>query len=372
MADVANPQGELFGLFRRQFELCGVSDGEQVVVTYDAGTRPDYVEASIGAISSLGAIPTLLRVSGIGQINVPGTLRAMGLEATTLTIDAEVDKNPFSGNSPTIPALAAMVSSIDMVVDLVRLHHCPGRVEVLAAGKRMLTIVESPDTLLRLFPTQEVKEQSILARNLIADSSKMHVTSAAGTDFEAEIDPEYIACQYGFVDEPGRWDYWPSGFAASFSKRGSGSGQIVLDVGSQVLEAFRYVETPVTVTIEKGYVTDVAGDGVDAMLLREFLAGWDDPESYALSHIGWGMNPQARWEAMNMYSHNEQNGQDARGFLGGFMWSTGPTPQVGRFVPGHLDFCMRDCSVFLDDQPIVEEGKIVHPAIAAPTTAVAR
>ena len=41
-----------------------------------------------------------------------------------------------------------------MCVDLVRLHHAPGRVEVLKSGARYLTVNERPDMLERCFPTR--------------------------------------------------------------------------------------------------------------------------------------------------------------------------------------------------------------------------
>jgi 2,5-dihydroxypyridine 5,6-dioxygenase len=365
VADIISTQGELTALFRRQFELCKVRAGEQIAIMHDAGTREDYVQASIGSLASLGATPVPVRIPGIGQISMPGSLRSMGIEPESLAPTASESPNMFSANSPTVGPLAAIIPAVDMVVDLARLQHAPGRGEALAAGKRMLTIVEPPDCLQRLFPTHELKAQSQVAASLIQHAATMHVTSDAGTDLVAAVDPDYVTCLYGFVDEPGRWDNWPAGFAAMFSKRGSAKGQIVLDVGATVFEFFRYVESPVTCKIEDGYITDVSGSGVDAMLLRDYLEGWNDPECYALSHLGWGMNPFARWEALQLYSHGQSNGQDARAFRGSFMWSTGPTPQLGRFVPGHLDLCMRDCSISLDDEPVVKSGQLVHPALAA-------
>ncbi len=44
----------------------------------------------------------------------------------------------------------------------------------------------------------------------------MHITSAAGTDLRCALGEFPAICEYGFVDEPGRWDHWPSGFVLTW------------------------------------------------------------------------------------------------------------------------------------------------------------
>jgi 2,5-dihydroxypyridine 5,6-dioxygenase len=57
-------------------------------------------------------------------------------------------------------------------------------------------------------------------------------------------------------------------------------------------------------------------------------------------------------------------GQDARAFAGNFMWSTGPNVHVGRYTPAHYDIPMRECTILLDDQVVIERGEIVDPELA--------
>jgi hypothetical protein len=35
-----------------------------------------------------------------------------------------------------------------------------------------------------------------------------------------------------------------------------------------------------------------------ATMMRSYLAAWGDREAYAVSHVGFGMNPGARYEAL--------------------------------------------------------------------------
>jgi 2,5-dihydroxypyridine 5,6-dioxygenase len=130
----------------------------------------------------------------------------------------------------------------------------------------------------------------------------------------------------------------------------------------------KYVETPVHITVTNSYITAIEGDGLDARLLRDYLGSWHDPESFATSHMGWGLNENARWHALQFYDKDTTQGQDGRGLYGGFMWSTGPNPYAKRFVPGHLDLPMLGCTITLDGRPVVVDGDIVDEQMK-PTSA---
>jgi len=52
--------------------------------------------------------------------------------------------------------------------------------------------------------------------------------------------------------------------------------------------------------------------------LRTYLAAWGDREAYAVSHVGWGMNPGARYEALTMYDKNDTIGTELRAVAGNF------------------------------------------------------
>jgi 2,5-dihydroxypyridine 5,6-dioxygenase len=266
----------------------------------------------------------------------------------------------YVGNTPTSAVLAAIAPAIDMVVDLVRLHHAPGRVDVLKHGGRYLTIAERPDALARMFPTEDLKRRCVAAQGLLDAARTMRVTSEAGTDLTADVTDTHSLVEYGFAEAPGRYDVWPGGFLATFPRPGTTNGRIVLDVGDMIFHFNKYIETPVTITVENSYMTKVVGNGLDAKLIRDYLEVWNDPECYATSHMGWGLNERAQWNALQFYDKDSTSVQDGRAFAGNFMWSTGPTPHVKRFVPGHFDIPMRGCTVKLDDLTVVENGTVVH------------
>ena len=132
---------------------------------------------------------------------------------------------------------------------------------------------------------------------------------------------------------------------------------LVLDPGDVNLTFKRYLESPVTLTIERDYVIAIEGQGTDAELMRRYFAAWGDREAYATSHVGWGMNPRARYEALAMYDQRETNGTELRAFAGNFLYSTGANEFAGRFTEGHFDLPVRGCTITLDGRPVVEDGR---------------
>jgi 2,5-dihydroxypyridine 5,6-dioxygenase len=73
------------------------------------------------------------------------------------------------------------------------------------------------------------------------------------------------------------------------------------------------------------------------------------------------MNPQALWYGIALNGDEpEVSRAAARTFPGNFLFSTGPNSQGGgkRTTKGHYDVPMRDCTVALDNDVIIERGKI--------------
>ena len=191
---------------------------------------------------------------------------------------------------------------------------------------------------------------------LMRDAKAMKVTSPAGTNLDIRIEGALIGGVWGYTEKPGTLSHWPGGLCLAFPKARSVNGVLVMAPGDLNLTFKRYLETPIRLGIEDDYVTKIEGDGVDAELMREYFAAWGDREAYAVSHVGWGMNPRARWEAMAMYDRGDCNGTEQRAFAGNFLYSTGANEVAGRHTLGHYDLPLRHCSVTLDGQAVVKDG----------------
>jgi 2,5-dihydroxypyridine 5,6-dioxygenase len=61
---------------------------------------------------------------------------------------------------------------------------------------------------------------------------------------------------------------------------------------------------------------------------------------------------------MTMYDRSDFNGTELRAFAGNFLYSTGANEVAGRHTLGHFDLPLRNCTVRLDDETVVAEGRL--------------
>ena len=115
--------------------------------------------------------------------------------------------------------------------------------------------------------------------------------------------------------------------------------------------------------IQADTIVAIEGDGVDAELMRGYWRSWEELDgnrnAYAVSHVGWGLNRAARWDALAFYDKRDCNGTELRAFAGNFLFSTGANEVSGRQTLGHFDLPMRGCTVALDDEIVVDAGNLV-------------
>ena len=136
------------------------------------------------------------------------------------------------------------------------------------------------------------------AAKMLRGAKRMTVASAAGTELDIDLAGATTVGIWGWTDRPGTLAHWPGGIVVSFPKAGTVNGTLVLDRGDVNLTFKRYLEAPIRLTLEHDYVTRIEGEGADAEMMRSYLAAWGDREAYAVSHVGFGMNPKARYEAL--------------------------------------------------------------------------
>ncbi|RJG04439.1 leucyl aminopeptidase [Noviherbaspirillum sedimenti] len=333
-------------LCKKQLEMCKVKPGETVIVLSQGNDRLDYADAFVAAARKLGAESFNVRLGNTASV----------LNGPALT---EVGINPLVGNKAAIEAL----KKADLVIDLVFLLWSDEQHQIQKAGARVLTCIEPPELLKQMFPTEDQRRRVELSHDLLKAAKKMHITSKAGTDVTYDLGHFPVVSQYGYTDEPGRWDMWPSGFLFTAGAPTGVNGKVVIDAGDIIAAPFRsYVNTPIHVTIREGMITAIEG-GVDAEMMRSYLSGFNDPRAYGISHIGWGINENVNWTTMKQTLRSLS--QEARAFYGNVMFATGPNTELGgdNDTPAHMDIPLRNCSVFLDEKPILVDGEFTVPEL---------
>ena len=331
--------------FAAQFTRCALRPDEVVAILSETQSRSVLVETARLAAQSLGA--------AVFDVVVPTPA-----SSHPVPIRSTGASQAIAGNRSVIAALAAADLVIDCTVE--GLLHAPELGQILNGGARVLMVSnEHPDTFDRLAWDPDLPRRVELGLTWMRAAATMAVTSAAGTDLTVRLGDAVTAGSTGVTAGPGSIAHWPGGLVLAFPAAGAVEGKIVLAPGDINLTFNRYFERSVTLTIEDDHIVDISGDGVDAALFRSYLAAFEDRESYATSHLGWGMNPFARWDYLELYDKRDVWGTEARAFAGNFLYSTGANEHAGRFTAGHFDLPMRGCTVRLDDRVVVEGGELV-------------
>jgi 2,5-dihydroxypyridine 5,6-dioxygenase len=341
-----NP-ARLAALYRRELELSRVKAGETVACVTDLSTRREYVQAAFAAAEELGADVYELCVNMVPSWTKVGV--------------------------PTIGKCKGTLEAV-RAADIVVIFHVPlftkWLKEVMDAGVRVLMIIDAPDDLEQLMSPAGLKEAVKHAEARYAKTREVRIISDAGTDLTYHCGEYPVMSQWGYADERGHFDHWGGGHIHTFPNEGSAQGTVVLAPGDIVILPYcRYVQDPVRLEIREGHITAIEG-GLDAKLMRDWLqdnkSSPEDRDPFAVSHLGWGLNPQALWYGIALNGDDpERSRAAARTFPGNFLFSTGPNTQGGgkRNTRGHYDVPMRDCTVMLDNEVVIEAGKLVDPGM---------
>jgi len=335
-------EGKWIDAFCEIFEKCAVQRGDTAAILSETQSRALNVQLAELALLRLGARPFHL------VLPTPANRHPVPVRST--------------GASEAIGRLAPVVSALSQagfVADctLEGLMHAPETPEILKAGARILVISnEHPEALERMRPDPALERRVRAATKMLRGATRMAVTSAAGSKLDIALTSATTVGVWGWTDRPGTLAHWPGGLVVSFPKAGAVNGTLVVDRGDVNLTFKRYLQSPVRLTLERDYVTRIEGDGADAEMMRSYFSAWDDREAYAVSHVGFGMNPKARYEALAMYDQRDTNGTEIRAVAGNFLFSTGANEFAGRYTAGHFDLPMMGTTIELDGVAVVREG----------------
>jgi 2,5-dihydroxypyridine 5,6-dioxygenase len=319
---------ENVALFRRALSACKVQPGESVLIFTDALFNPSYAAGFLAAASDLGAYAT--------EMCVP---------STTPGLDSKVVRQAW---------LAA-----DMVVGMTRVPWLYSSVHDQArqGGTRTLMVGEPIDVLRRLSPDPSVHARGVAGVPVLSGGRSVHVTSAAGTDLRVPKAGRQAYTLCGHADEPGKWDHWPQGLVCFFAERGAGEGTVVVDVGDVLLPLRKHATQQIRLQIRDGKITTIEG-GSEAAQVRAWFEQFNDARSFELAHVGWGTEHRAIWSTIGM---------DSESYYGNFMVAFGRNvfwPVGGENdVASHWDTCLLNHTFEVDDQVIVDRGRILPEAL---------
>jgi 2,5-dihydroxypyridine 5,6-dioxygenase len=323
---------------------CGVKAGDACAVLAETQSRPVLVQTASLALQQLGAR------SFVVTVPTPAVTTAVPVRSTGAS-------TALGGQAAAVAALARCTLVVDCTVEGVQ--HAAELPAILGSGARVLVVSnEHPEVLERCLPRADDEPLVREAMRRLKAAKRMHVSSRAGTDLAIDMAGARIGGVWGFTSKPATLTHWPGGLVLAFPAAGTVNGTLVLDRGDVNLTFKRYLADAVRLAIADDHVTAVLGDSPDAELMRGLFEAWGEPAACAVSHVGWGLNARARWDAMAFYDKCDFNGTELRAFAGSFLYSTGANEVAGRRTAGHFDLPLRACTVELDGQAVVIEGRL--------------
>jgi 2,5-dihydroxypyridine 5,6-dioxygenase len=328
-------------LARDQLALCGVGPGTAVMVYADPEGRDDLHAACLAAAGVLGA------------------------DAFTVTVPSLA---AMRASLPEAVRLAA--AHVDLVIDLSGrgMLHSTMQATVLAAGARILRAREPLEVLARLTGSPRVRDLVARSGACLDRATTMAVATAAGTDVTFDVGGRSASRQFGSTDVPGRWDHWGTGLVALAPIETAGAGTLVLAPGDlYFLSATRgiAVSEAVRIQLADGAITSIEG-GVDAERIGAALdVHRFGPDARRLSHVGWGCDDRAQWDALERYGADGGGGADVRSVAGGVVIAFGANADLGgsNETVAHMDLALRHAEVRVDGQVVVERGALVGAAL---------
>lgn len=180
-------------------------------------------------------------------------------------------------------------------------------------------------------------------------AERIHMTTPAGTDIQANIKGEDVIVECGFATEPGQEAAFSDGEVSQMPSTGSAEGVLVID---GPMAHFGLPVRPMSLNVEGGKVVSIDGDSTQAIGLRSVLENVADADN--LAEFGIGLNPLSR---RNGHFQEEKKARgNVHAALGDNLFYGG---EIQSAV--HIDMVMYRPTVRLDDSVIVADGKIQLP-----------
>jgi 2,5-dihydroxypyridine 5,6-dioxygenase len=332
--------------FEAVLRRCALRPGDTVAVLSESQSRPVLAQLARLAAARIGCATFGIAVPSLFQASKVPVARSTGASTAIQNI------------APVVAALAASTLVVDCTVE--GLMHAPELPAILKGGARVLYVSnEHPEALARLVADDALEPLVKEHVKRLRAAKVMTVSSSTGTELSISLAGAVCGGNWGYTARPGTLAHWPGGLALAFPAAGSVQGTLVLAEGDVNLTFKRYIERPIILRIADDYIGSIEGPGVDAELMRSHIAAWGDRQAYAVSHVGYGLNPAARWDSMALYDKRDFNGTELRAFAGNFLYSTGANEVAGRHTLGHFDLPLRNCSVALDGVAVIDHGKVV-------------
>ncbi len=302
-------------------QCMGVSPGEDVLVVCNPVTE------EIGA---------LMRIEAQGD----------GADATLAVIS---ERDSVAAEPPHAVAAAMAAADVVLAPTIQSLSHTAARKAASEAGVRIGTLPGvTEEMLIRLMSgdLDEIRRRGWAVVATLNGGSEVRITCRHGSDFRFSLDGRLGIVDAGELSNRGAFGNLPCGEGFIAPVEGSGEGTLVVD-GS--IAEVGLLDTPVSLTVRAGHLTDATGSN-GATLLEMLTA--HGPDGTNVAELGIGTNEEAILTG-NILEDEKILGTAHVAF--GASAAIGGTVQV----PVHLDCVLLEPTVEVDGETIVSGGDLL-------------
>ncbi len=207
-----------------------------------------------------------------------------------------------------------------------------------------------PDFTENMLPTlfsdyKEIRKLGYVLKKLFFKTNKIKVFSPSGTEIEFEIDKKIIGIDTGIYDKPGKFGNLPAGEIYLLPKKGTGNGEIVIDImrhGKTV-----YAKKGTKIRIENGKAVEITDK---KCLLAKIFRKVKNATN--LAEFGIGLNRKAKIIGRIL--------QDEKVY-GTCHFAFGDNKSFGGNIECdvHLDSIITSPIIYADEKNIVKNNKIL-------------
>ena len=331
-----------WGARRAVIDCAGVQPGERVLLVTDSRSDPDIVELFAAVAAQAGAEVTSTSMAPVGT---PGEMPPATVAAACKEADVILElTTQFIGSSDA-------------------------RVQACKNGARWLILVAMTSRLLRRGGGMEADFEGLdlVASDIherFSQAKSLRLTTAAGTDISASLQGRDGRHHAGIARKPGSLAAPPDIEAGIGPPEGTTNGVLVIDALIELL-GLPEISEPFRITVENGRCVDFQGEGDGALqadVLTRKLESLNDPNVYEIAEIAIGLNPFA------VHCHEAL---ECEAVLGSAHIGIGDNRGYGGInaSKGHFDLVMRDATLYLDDEVILQNGDLtttpIRPALSS-------
>jgi leucyl aminopeptidase (aminopeptidase T) len=302
-------------------ECMSVSPGEEVLVICNPVTE------EIGA---------LMRIEAQGD----------GADATLAVIS---ERDSHAAEPPDAVAAAMAAADVVLAPTIQSLSHTAARKKASEAGVRIGTlpgVTEEMLTRLMGGDLDEMRRRGWAVSEKLNGGSEARITCRHGSDLRLSLEGRMAIVDAGELGSRGAFGNLPCGEGFIAPVEGSAEGTLVVD-GS--IAGVGLVDTPTSLTIRGGHLTDVTGS--EGAVLMELLSA-HGADGTSVAELGIGTNEEAILTG-NILEDEKILGTAHVAF--GASAAIGGTVQV----PVHLDCVILEPTVEIDGETIVDGGDLL-------------